>query len=99
MEKLKQKWNITSNFQLLIILLVFTVNGSLSVYLAKPLLHAIGIHQETLSPFIFWPIRIVLVFILYQILLVSIGTLAGQHQFFWNMEKKMLYRLRIIKNK
>jgi len=32
-------------------------------------------------------------FVIYQVLLVILGTLFGQHKFFWNMEKKMLSRI------
>jgi len=93
MKKLKQRWNIESNFQLLIIFIVFTINGSLSVTIAKPLTNFIGISSETTNPFIFWTIRIFLMFVIYQVLLVVIGTLFGQYKFFWNMEKKMLSRI------
>ncbi len=99
MKHLKKKWNITSNIQLITILLVFTVNGSLSVFLAKPLLHSLNITQTDLSPLLFWPLRILIMFIIYQVLLITIGWLVGQHEFFWNMEKKMLARFGIIKNK
>ena len=36
---------------------------------------------------------ILLIFPVYQILLVAFGWLFGQFKFFWNMEKKMLRRL------
>ena len=93
MKKLKEKWGIRSNFQLLIIFLVFSVTGSLSLWVAKPLLDFIGLDKATLSPWIFWPIRILIIFPIYQILIVIIGALFGQFQFFWNFEKKMLSRL------
>lgn len=93
MEKLRERWGIDSNFQIFIILLVFTINGSLSVYLANPITDFIGISKETTSPFIFWPVRILVVFIVYQITLVIVGTIFGQKKFFWNMEKKMLSRM------
>ena len=89
MKKLKEKWGITSNFQLLIIFLVFSVTGSLSLWVAKPLLDFIGLDKATLSPWIFWPIRILIIFPIYQILIVIIGALFGQFQFFWNFEKKI----------
>jgi len=72
---------------------VFTINGSLSVAIAKPITNFIGISSETTNSLIFWTVRIFLMFIIYQILLVVIGTLFGQHKFFWNMEKKMLSRI------
>ena len=93
MEKLKQRWNIESNFQIVVIFLVFAVNGSLSVALAKPIMSFIGISIESTNLIVFWAIRVLLMFVVYQVLLVVIGTLAGQHEFFWNMEKKMLSRI------
>ncbi|MDO9261650.1 MAG: diacylglyceryl transferase [Flavobacteriaceae bacterium] len=93
MNKLKQKWGITSNWQLFIILVVFSVNGTLAVKLAQPLTHFIGVDRETASPWLYWPIRVMLIFPIYQFLLVIVGTIFGQHQFFWNMEKKMLKRI------
>jgi len=93
MKKLKEKWGITSNFQLLIIFLAFSVTGSLSLWVAKPLLDFIGLDKTTLSSWVFWPIRILIIFPIYQILIVLVGALFGQFKFFWNFEKKMLYRL------
>jgi len=93
MKKLKEKWGITSNFQLAIILIVFSVTGSIAVWIAKPILDFIGLDKSTLSPWIFWPIRIAIIFPTYQVLIVIIGALFGQFNFFWKFEKKMLYRL------
>ncbi|CAA0189498.1 conserved membrane hypothetical protein [Tenacibaculum maritimum] len=95
-QKLKKKWGITSNFQLLIILLVFSINGSLSVWLAKPILQFLGINATHLNPILFLTLRILVMFVLYQLLLVIIGTLFGQYFFFWSMEKRMLNRLGIM---
>ena len=93
MRKLKAKWKINSNFQLVIILIVFSVTGSIAVWIAKPILDFFGLDKSTISPWIFWPIRISIIFPIYQILIVIIGALFGQFQFFWNFEKKMLSRL------
>jgi hypothetical protein len=92
MEKLKERWGLDSNFQILVIILVFSINGSIAVYLAKPITNFIGIAKETTAPIIFWPIRIFVVFIVYQVTLVIVGTAFGQKKFFWNMEKKMIRR-------
>ena len=93
MEKLKKKWGIESHFQIVIILLVFSINGSLAVYLAKPVTNFINLSKETTAPLLYWPVRIMLIFVIYQITLVIVGTIFGQKKFFWNMEKKMLKRL------
>jgi hypothetical protein len=93
MKRLKEKWNITSNFQLLIIFFVFSVTGSLALWAAKPLLGVLGVKKDLLSPWLFWPVRILIIFPTYQILIVIIGALFGQFKFFWAFEKKMLVRL------
>ena len=93
MNKLKEKWGITSNYQIIIILLVFSITGSIAVWIAKPVLNLVGLDKEVISPWLFWPIRIFIIFPIYQILIVIIGTLFGQFKFFWAFEKKMLFRL------
>ena len=93
MRKFKEKWGITSDFQLVIILIVFSVTGSIAVWIAKPLLDFVGLDKSAVSPWVFWPIRILIIFPIYQILIVLVGALFGQFKFFWNFEKKMLYRL------
>ncbi len=93
MKKLKEKWGIESNFHLIIILIVFSITGSLSAWAAKPLTDFVGLEKSITSAWIYWPVRIFIIFPLYQVLIVLIGTLFGQYKFFWAFEKKMLYRL------
>ena len=93
MKRFKEKWGITSNFQLAIILLVFSITGSVAVLVAKPVLDLVGLDKEALSPWVFWPIRIFIIFPIYQVLIVLIGAIFGQFKFFWAFEKKMLVRL------
>ena len=95
MNRLKEKWGITSNFQIIIILLVFSITGSIAVWIARPVLSLVGLDKETVSSWLFWPIRIFIIFPIYQVLIVIIGALFGQFKFFWAFEKKMLVRLGI----
>lgn len=99
MEKLKTRWGISSNWQIFIILLVFSITGSSSVYLAKPILEFFHISRGQFGD-AFWfgglgyySLRILLIFPIYQMLLVLFGWVFGQFQFFWNFEKKMLKRM------
>lgn len=93
MKKLKDRWGITSNFQLVLILIVFAINGTLAMRLADPLTDFIGLDKATTSPYVFWPVRIALIFPIYQVTLVFVGAVFGQFQFFWKMEKKMLQKI------
>ena len=93
MNRLKKKWGITSNYQIMVILLVFSITGSIAVVITNPVLKLIGLDKYLVSPWIFWPIRIFIIFPIYQVLIVIIGALFGQFKFFWAFEKKMLVRL------
>lgn len=91
LSRLKEKWGIESNWQVLVIFFVFAITGSTAVRIAAPILNFLGVH-DTLPPYIYWPIRIITIFPVYQVLLIVFGTLCGQFKFFWNMEKKMFGR-------
>jgi hypothetical protein len=93
LEKLKERWEITSNWQLAIIFFVFAITGSTSVFISRPLIKIAGINKENLPSLVYWVLYIIIGFIFYQIFLVLFGWLFGQHKFFWNFEKKMIRRL------
>jgi len=92
METFKERWGIKSNLQLAIIFIVFAITGSTSAWLSKPFCIWLGILKEDLE-FWFTPVRLLLIFPIYQVLLVLIGFLFGQYKFFWAFEKKMLKRM------
>ncbi|MDO7172812.1 DUF6787 family protein [Mariniflexile sp. AS56] len=93
MEKLKERWGIEQNWEIIMILIVFTVTGSTASFIGKPILHYLNITSESFGSLGYWVTRIVLLFIMYQFMLVFFGWLFGQHKFFWNFEKKMLRRI------
>ena len=91
----KKKWKVTSTFQFFVIMIVFAITGSLSIYISKPILSFFNINQNSLN-IMYYPIRILIIFPIYQILIVLIGALFGQFSFFWNLEKKMLMRIKSL---
>ena len=93
LKKLKQRWGIESNWQMAIIFLVFAITGSTASYIGRPILGFLNVTTQKFGVLGYWAIRIILLFIMYQIMLVCFGWLFGQHKFFWNFEKKMLRRI------
>lgn len=96
--KLKTRWKITSNLQLVVILLVFSLTGMSALYVRRFAFELLGIGDQT--PF--WLKSVLYVLILfpaYQILFLVIGTLFGQFRFVWEFEKKMLSRFRFKKSR
>lgn len=90
MQNLKKRWNIKSNWQLFVIILVFALTGSTAAYLSKPILAYFTIVKGEIPHIVYYILYILLIFPVYQILLVGFGFLFGQFQFFWTFEKKML---------
>ena len=94
MEKLKKRWGLSSNWQVLAIIIVFSLNGSFATWVAKTVTEFFGLSSETTNPYILYlTLRILLIFPIYQITLPIVGWFFGQFKFFWNFEKKMLKRL------
>ncbi len=93
MEKLKARWGITSNIQIILIFIVFAINGSFAAWVAEPVMSLLGLYKTFTSGYIYWPIRIIIIFPIYQLTLPVVGFLFGQFKFFWNFEKKFLSRI------
>ena len=90
--KLEKKWVLTYKWEMIRVFIVFSITGTASIFVGRPIIRLIGITKENLNPVIYWILYIIIGLIFYQILLVCIGWLFGQFQFFWNFEKKMLRR-------
>lgn len=90
-EKLKNRWEINNNWQLFMICVVFAITGSASAWVTAPILKLMNITKD-MHGAIYWPLRILIIFPVYQVLLIIVGTLLGQFKFFWAFEKKMLKR-------
>ncbi|WP_438961400.1 DUF6787 family protein [Nonlabens sp.] len=90
--RLITKWNIKQRWEMIAIFIVFAITGSAAARLSSPLLEFLGIDQDSMSAWTFWPLRLLIIFPIYQVLLVVNGWIFGQFKFFWWFEKKMLAR-------
>ena len=98
---LEKKWEVNYRWELIAIFIAFAITGSTAARISDPIISLIGLSKETTSGWIYWPLRIFLIFPVYQIILLIVGWLFGQFKFFWNFEKKMLSRMgfaRFLKN-
>lgn len=90
-EKLKTRWEIESNVQIVVIMAVFAITGFSSLFARRLIFPLLGI--EAADPFwykaIFWMLTI---FPVYNILLLAYAALFGQFHFFWKFFKKMMGR-------
>jgi len=91
-KKLEKKWVVDYKWEMIRIFIVFAITGSSSVFIGRPFIKYIGITKENLNPLLYWILYVFIGLIFYQILLVILGWLVGQHKFFWEFEKKMIKR-------
>jgi len=92
-KKLANKWQVNYRWELIAIFLVFAVTGSTSAKISGPIIELLNLKELISNSFLFWTLRILIIFPIYQILLVIVGWIFGQFKFFWAFEKKMLSRM------
>lgn len=95
MNKLKQRWGITSNFQLLIIFIVFAINGSLSARISYFFMGLLGMTKDNTHWLLYTVIMLVLVLPLYPFMLMVFGWLFGQSKFFFPFAKRMIRSMKL----
>ena len=90
MERIKKIFKVTSTYQLIIVFVVFGITGSLSLVVSEYVSDLLHIDNIILS--------LIFILIVYQVLLIIIGTLFGEFDYFWAMEKKIISRFKFKKN-
>ena len=84
-----ERWGITSDFQIVIIFIVFGITGSVSAYISGPLTDFI-IGENDIHWLIKLLIRILVLTPIYQVLLLLFGYIFFQYRFFFNFVKKFM---------
>ena len=92
---LQKRWKV-SKTDLLLILCVFAITGTTTAFLSKSLPGWIGFTEEThWAPKLL--LRLAMLLFGYQAILLCVAFLFGQFPFFWQFEKKLLQRLKLMK--
>ena len=90
MDKLKDLFRVSSTYQLIVVFIVFGITGSLSLVVSDYISGFFNLDSIILS--------VIFVLVIYQFLLIIIGTLFGEFDYFWEMEKKILSRFKFKKD-
>lgn len=90
LDKLEKKWNVTT-WQAIIILIVFACTGTTVLFLKEPVLSLIGPEEDRSTWFTV--LYYILIFPIYNVILLIYGFLFGQFSFFWEFEKKTFRRM------
>ena len=71
-----------SKFHLFKIFIIFGLAGSLSVILSDPLLDLVSIEKYISNNFFYWVVRIILIFPIYQFVLIAVALVFGEFSYF-----------------
>ena len=71
-----------SKLHLLKIFIIFGLAGSLSVILSDPLLQLVSIENYISNKLLYWLIRLILIFPLYQFVLIGVALVFGEFRYF-----------------
>ena len=89
MKKLKEKWGITSNFQLVIIFIVFGITGSVSAVISGPTIEFL-FRDLNINGFLKFILQLIIIMPIYQVLLLFFGFIFFQFKFFFKFVKKFM---------
>ena len=89
MNKLKEKWGIKYNFQLVIILIVFAITGSISALISSPIIDFI-FSESDINGIVKFILQLLIIMPIYQVLLLFFGYIFFQFNFFFKFVKKFL---------
>ena len=70
------------------VFLVFGISGSLSVYISGPLLDYLNYKKYITNNILQIILRLLIIFPIYQIILLAVASILGEFKYFWNFEKK-----------
>lgn len=95
-KKMQDKWELKSLWQVVIVLIVFSLTGFTVLFIKGPILDLIsgGAEREWWMTVIYFA----LILPIYNIILLCYGFILGQFSFFWKYELKMLRRFGFKKN-
>ena len=91
---LQKIFKTNSFYQLIIVFLVFAISGSLSVYVSEPVLNLLNYKEYVSNKIIQIFLRLLIIFPIYQIILLAVGAIFGEFQYFWNFEKRFWKRFK-----
>ncbi|MDC0183369.1 hypothetical protein OAJ43_04450 [Nitrosomonadales bacterium] len=92
--KVRKSFKAENNWHLFIIFLVFAISGTLSVIVSGPIIDFLKINELVDSYSLYLTIKILIIFPVYQIVLLVVGSFFGQYRYFLDFEKKMLMRFK-----
>ena len=94
MKKLIIAFKARSKAHLVLIFLIFGLSGILSISASDIVLDFLGLVQNTTNALIYWPTRLVTLFLVYQLILLLVSACFGEFRHFSKYSLKLIKRLK-----
>ena len=85
--RLKTRWGVT-NWGVIAILIAFSLAGSAVLRIGRPIVDAIL--PDDVPRWLWWTVKILVIVPIYEVLLMTFGTLLGQGRFFRDKQRRVL---------
>jgi len=90
-DTLKQRWDLNTTWQVLVVLFIFACTGFTVMFLKNPLLGLIDpSYKESTT---FTVLYYILILPVYNLILLFYGLIFGKFKFFWEFEKRFVKRI------
>jgi manganese efflux pump family protein len=94
-DRLKLKWGVESDKRMAVIFVVFAITGTVTLIVRKTVFQVFHIDIDNIALGII--VKWLSIYLIYQVMLLIIGSICGEKKFFWWFIRKM--NLRIIGKK
>lgn len=89
--RLRERWGVSSNISVVLILAAFALAGMSVLKVSRPIMN--WILPPDAPTWLWWTVRVTLIPPIYEVILLVYGILLGQRSFFWNKQKRLWQRI------
>ena len=93
-EKLERMFKARSKVHLLVIFLIFGISGSASIFVSDIVLDFLNLEKFDVPQFIYWPLRLFLLFVCYQFILLFVSACFGEFKHFSKYSQRIFFFLK-----
>ena len=93
-EKLERMFKARSKVHLFVIFLIFGISGSASIFVSDIVLDFLNLEKFDVPQFIYWPLRLFLLFVCYQFILLFVSACFGEFKHFSKYSQRIFFFLK-----
>ena len=93
-EKLEIIFKARSKIHLVIIFLIFGISGGASIFVSDIVLHFLNLEKFYVSQLIYWPLRLIVLFFCYQLILLVVSACFGELKHFSKYTQRIFFFLK-----